>query len=66
MGQGCRFCTLWADGLNGVLAHLESAVSVVLLSRDPPRLQRDFANSRNWRFRLVVSAKQKILKEDDV
>ena len=37
MGQGCRYCTLWADGFNGMLAHLESAMSVVLLSRDPPR-----------------------------
>ena len=29
MGQGCRYCTLWADGFNGMLAHLESAMSVV-------------------------------------
>ena len=36
MGQGCRYCTLWADGFNGMLAHLEDAMSVVLLSGDPP------------------------------
>ena len=24
MGQGCRYCTLWADGFNGFLPHLES------------------------------------------
>ena len=53
MGHGCRYCTLWADGFNGLLAHLETAMSVVLLSRDPPQLQRDFASSRNWRFRLA-------------
>ncbi len=53
MGQGCRYCTLWADGFNGMLSHLEDAMSVVLLSGDPPALQRDFANSRNWRFRLA-------------
>ena len=53
MGQGCRYCTLWADGFNGMLAHLEDSMSVVLLSGDPPALQRDFANSRNWRFRLA-------------
>ena len=53
MGQGCRYCTLWADGFNGLLPHLESAMAVVLLSRDPPALQRDFAGSRNWRFRLA-------------
>ena len=53
MGQGCRYCTLWADGFNGFLPHLESAMSVVLVSRDPPELQRQFANSRGWRFRLA-------------
>lgn len=53
MGQGCRYCTLWADGFNGFLPHLESAMSVVLVSKDAPDLQRQFANSRGWRFRLA-------------
>ncbi len=53
MGQGCRYCTLWADGFNGFLKHLESVMSVVLVSKDPPELQRQFANSREWRFRLA-------------
>ncbi|MEM9621026.1 MAG: DUF899 family protein [Pseudomonadota bacterium] len=53
MGQGCRYCTLWADGFNGLLPHLESTLAVVLVSRDPPAEQRRFANSRGWRFRLA-------------
>jgi len=53
MGQGCRYCTLWADGFNGFLPHLESAMSVVLVSKDSPKTQRAFANSRSWRFRLA-------------
>lgn len=53
MGQGCRYCTLWADGFNGFLKHLESIMSVVLVSKDSPELQRQFANSRDWRFRLA-------------
>ena len=53
MGQGCRYCTLWADGFNGFVPHLESALSVVLVSKDPPEVQRSFANSRGWRFRLA-------------
>ena len=52
MGQGCRYCTLWADGINGFLPHLESAMAVVLLSKDDPETQRRFANARGWRFRL--------------
>ena len=53
MGQGCRYCTLWADGFNGLLPHLESAMSVVLVSPDAPELQRRFAQSRGWRFQLA-------------
>ena len=53
MGQGCRWCTVWGDGFNGFLPHLESAMSVVLVSKDAPAIQRRFANSRGWRFRLA-------------
>ena len=53
MGQGCRYCTLWADGLNGFVPHLESTLSLVLVSKDAPELQRRFANSRGWRFKLA-------------
>ena len=52
MGQGCRYCTLWADGFNGFLPHLETAMSVVLVSKDTPDVQRRFANERNWRFQM--------------
>ncbi|MBX2804140.1 MAG: DUF899 family protein [Myxococcales bacterium] len=53
MGQACRYCTLWADGFNGLLPHLESAMAVVVASGDPPEVQRRFASSRGWRFRMV-------------
>lgn len=53
MGQGCRYCTLWADGINAFLPHLEAAMGVVLLSKDDPATQRRFANSRGWRFTLA-------------
>ncbi|MGB5257906.1 MAG: DUF899 family protein [Woeseiaceae bacterium] len=66
MGQGCRYCTLWADGFNGFLPHLESALSVVLVSRDAPEVQRAFANSRNWRFRLASHGGGAYIQEQNV
>ncbi len=66
MGQGCRYCTLWADGFNGFLKHLESAMSVVLVSKDPPELQRQFANSRDWRFRLASHGGGEYIREQTV
>jgi predicted dithiol-disulfide oxidoreductase (DUF899 family) len=53
MGQGCRYCTLWADGINGILPHLEDAMAVALVSKDPPALQRRMALDRGWKFRLA-------------
>ena len=66
MGQDCSYCTLWADGFNGLLAHLESALSVVLLSKDPPDVQRRFANARGWRFRLASHGGGVYMREQSV
>lgn len=66
MGQGCRYCTLWADGFNGFLAHLESALSVVLLSPDPPDVQRDFARSRHWQFLVASHGGGRYIREQTV
>ena len=66
MGQGCRYCTVWADGFNGFLPHLENAMSVVLLSKDPPELQRRFANERGWRFRLASHGGGAYIREQSV
>lgn len=71
MGQGCRYCTLWADGLNGFLPHLEDRFAVVLLSKNTPEEQQRFAHSRNWRFRMAshgggrYAAKQSVLPGED-
>jgi predicted dithiol-disulfide oxidoreductase (DUF899 family) len=53
MGWECAYCTLWADGFNGVLPHLESRAAFVVVSPDDPKTQRDFAASRGWKFRMV-------------
>lgn len=66
MGQACRYCTLWADGINGLLPHLESAMAVVLLSKDDPATQRRFANSRGWRFRLASHGGGDYIREQTV
>ena len=66
MGQGCRYCTLWADGINPFIPHLESAMAVVLLSKDPPEVQRRFANSRQWRYRMASHGGGKYISEQTV
>ncbi len=63
MGQACRYCTLWADGFNGIVPHLEDTMAVVLLSKDPPETQRRFAQSRGWRFRMASHGGGPYMKE---
>jgi predicted dithiol-disulfide oxidoreductase (DUF899 family) len=53
MGRACPACTMWADGYNGVLAHLEDRAAFVVTSPDDPATQAAFAASRGWRFRMV-------------
>jgi predicted dithiol-disulfide oxidoreductase (DUF899 family) len=53
MGTSCPNCTMWADGFNGVLAHLENRAAFVVASPDDPQTQAEFARSRGWRFRMV-------------
>lgn len=56
MGRACSYCTLWADGLNGILPHLESRTAVVLMNGDSPDVQQEFAKSRSWNFRMISDA----------
>jgi predicted dithiol-disulfide oxidoreductase (DUF899 family) len=53
MGKTCPACTMWADGFNGVLAHLEDRAAFVVSSPDDPETQRAFRAERGWRFRMV-------------
>jgi predicted dithiol-disulfide oxidoreductase (DUF899 family) len=53
MGKGCAYCTLWADGFNGVVPHLENRAGFAVVSPDIPAAQREFARGRGWRFRMA-------------
>jgi len=50
MGKGCSYCTLWADGFNGIADHLANRAAFVLVSPDAPADLGSFAAGRSWRF----------------
>ncbi|HWR81900.1 MAG TPA: DUF899 family protein [Candidatus Deferrimicrobium sp.] len=56
MGKKCVYCTLWADGFNGVYEHLENRAGFAVVSPDEPPVMRDFAVGRNWKFRILSNA----------
>lgn len=53
MGISCSYCTLWADGFNGVREHLENRAAFVVISPDTPEVQQELAKSRGWTFRMA-------------
>ncbi len=63
MGAGCRYCTMWADGFNGVYPHLANRAAFVVASPDAPAAQQRFAKSRGWRFPLVSVRDSKFTKQ---
>jgi predicted dithiol-disulfide oxidoreductase (DUF899 family) len=56
MGAACPYCTLWADGYNGIYQHIANRAAFVLASPDAPEAQKSFAASRGWRFPMVSHA----------
>lgn len=53
MGKNCPYCTLWADGFNGVYQHLEDRAGFVVVSPDSPATMKKFAEGRDWKFIIV-------------
>jgi predicted dithiol-disulfide oxidoreductase (DUF899 family)/predicted enzyme related to lactoylglutathione lyase len=63
MGKSCSYCTMWADGFNGIYHHLIKKAPFVVTSPDTPDVQEDFAASRGWKF-PIVSTQNTTFKED--
>jgi predicted dithiol-disulfide oxidoreductase (DUF899 family) len=56
MGVSCSYCTLWADGYNGIHPHVVTRAGFAVSSPDRPPVQKKFAESRGWRFPMVSHA----------
>jgi predicted dithiol-disulfide oxidoreductase (DUF899 family) len=63
MGKSCPYCTLWADGFNGLYFHLENKAGFVVSTPDAPEVMKEFAESRGWKFK-TVSTKGTSFKRD--
>lgn len=55
MGKQCPYCTLWADGFNGIYKHLDNRAPFVVISNDRYIVQRTFGKGRGWKFKMVSS-----------
>jgi predicted dithiol-disulfide oxidoreductase (DUF899 family) len=55
MGARCPYCTMWADGFNGLYQHLADRAAFVVVSNDAVDAQQTFKQSRGWRFPMISS-----------
>ena len=63
MGKSCPYCTMWADGFNGLRNHLEDRAGFIVSTPDEPHIQKEFANSRGWKFQMVSTKNSNFAKE---
>jgi predicted dithiol-disulfide oxidoreductase (DUF899 family) len=63
MGKRCTYCTLWADGFNGLALPLADRVPFVVVSPDEPHIQKEFAESRGWTFRMLSGHGSAFIKD---
>jgi predicted dithiol-disulfide oxidoreductase (DUF899 family) len=63
MGKRCVYCTLWADGLNGFYLPLTDRAPWVVVSPDEPKIQKEFAESRGWKFKMLSGHDSTFIKD---
>jgi len=60
----CPMCTMWADGYNGVIAHLRQRANFAILVAGGLAEARRFARSRGWQHIRILSAGDATIKTD--
>lgn len=63
MGRHCRYCTMWADGFNGLLPHLADRAGFAVVSPDPVAVQQKVAQRRGWKFPLYSGRGTSFIKD---
>ena len=52
----CPMCTMWADGYDGALPHMQQRIGFVVFVAGDPATFEAYARSRGWKNLRVVSA----------
>jgi predicted dithiol-disulfide oxidoreductase (DUF899 family) len=52
-GSQLPYCTMWADGFDGLMPYIRQRSSFVVVSHDDPETQREFAREQDWTFEML-------------
>ncbi len=53
MGATCDFCSMWADGYNGIVPYVEERAAFVVATPDDITAQKKKSQKHGWSFRMV-------------
>ena len=62
--QFCPMCTMWADGYDGVVPHLEQNLNFGVVVAGDLAAMRGYARGRGWRHLRLLSAGTSSFKRD--
>jgi predicted dithiol-disulfide oxidoreductase (DUF899 family) len=62
MGKRCSHCTMWADGFNDTYKYIQKKAAFVLVSPDDHETQKEFADSRGWKFETATPDNNDFIK----
>lgn len=54
--SGCPMCSMWVDGIDGAVHHLNDRVNFVVVARAPIGKLRDWGRRRGWRRVRLLSS----------
>jgi predicted dithiol-disulfide oxidoreductase (DUF899 family) len=60
----CPMCTMWIDGVNGVVQHLNQNMDFAVVAAADPKALRDHARERGWNHIRLLSAGSNSFKYD--
>ncbi len=60
----CPMCTMWADGYDGAIPHIEQNVNFAIVVAGDLAAMREHARSRGWRHARIVSSQGTSFKRD--
>lgn len=63
MGSECPYCTMWADGFNGVLQHLQDRAGFVVVSPNSVDVQQAVRKKRGWTFEMYSAEGTSFIKD---
>ena len=63
MGSECPYCTVWADGFNGALRHLQDRAAFVVVSPNSVDVQQAVREKRGWTFEMYSAKGTSFIKD---